>query len=114
MKTGEENEQILLKQRCRLYRFDTGTKDWKERGLGDIKILKHKDTGVLRVLMRREYGLKICVNHRITIELKIREVSNKQLSWMANDFSDSQPKFEIFLAKFKTEDEAKKFKTKSS
>jgi hypothetical protein len=61
--------------------------------------------------MRREHVLKICANHRITTELKMNEISSKQMSWVANDFSDNEPKSELFLAKFKSDDEAKKFKT---
>ena len=37
--------------------------EWKERGTGEIKLLKHKETGKIRVLMRRDKTLKICANH---------------------------------------------------
>lgn len=46
VKTGEEEEEILYCQRAKLFRFVAG--EWKERGLGDIKILKKRDTGRLR------------------------------------------------------------------
>jgi len=61
--------------------------------------------------MRREHVLKLCANHRITTELKMNEISSKQMSWVAHDFSDNEPKSELLLAKFKSDDEAKKFKT---
>lgn len=44
--TGEENETELYGQLAKLYRFSSG--EWKERGRGIVKILKHKDTGKLR------------------------------------------------------------------
>ena len=31
-KTGEEDEETLLKLRCKLFRFDLKAKDWKEKG----------------------------------------------------------------------------------
>lgn len=31
-KTGEEDEDVLFKKRCKLFRFDLGTKEWKEKG----------------------------------------------------------------------------------
>lgn len=46
VKTGEEEEEVLYCHRAKLFRFVSG--EWKERGLGDVKILKKKDTGKLR------------------------------------------------------------------
>ena len=50
--TGEEREDILYESRCKLYRYVE--KEWKERGLGQLKILHNKDTGRARLVMRRE------------------------------------------------------------
>lgn len=46
VKTGEEDEDVLYSHRAKLYRFRNS--EWRERGLGDVKILKHKQTGRLR------------------------------------------------------------------
>lgn len=46
VKTGEEEEDVLYCHRAKLFRFVNS--EWKERGLGDIKILKRKDNGKLR------------------------------------------------------------------
>ena len=43
LKTGEEEEEVIFKSRAILYRFDLGM--WKERGRGEIKLLKHMITG---------------------------------------------------------------------
>ncbi len=51
-------------RRCRLYRV-AGT-EWKQRGTGDVKILKHKVTGKYRVVMRQDKTLKLVANHRLT------------------------------------------------
>ena len=40
VKTGEEDDQVLFMSRAKLYRFVEG--EWKERGLGDMKILKNQ------------------------------------------------------------------------
>jgi hypothetical protein len=47
--TGEEEEECLGSFRSKLYRWRN--KEWKERGLGDLKVLKPK-TGKIRVLQR--------------------------------------------------------------
>jgi len=44
LKTGEEDEVELYRQRAKLYRFDNGA--WKERATGDMKILKNSSTGL--------------------------------------------------------------------
>ena len=80
------------------------------KGLGDIKFLKNKSTGAIRILMRREQVLKICANHRINSSMTIKEISNKQYSWLATDFSENEPKSELLLAKFKLAEEATEFK----
>lgn len=46
MKTGEEDEEVVYSHRAKLFRFADG--EWKERGLGDVKILRHNQSGKLR------------------------------------------------------------------
>lgn len=63
-------------RRAKLFRYasDADPPEWKERGVGDVKILKHKVTGLYRLLMRREKTLKICANHyRKSVSWKNRE-----------------------------------------
>ena len=43
VKTGEEEEEAVFCHRAKLYRFDNN--QWKERGLGEMKLLKHKENG---------------------------------------------------------------------
>ena len=77
--TGEEDEDVLCCLRSKLYVFikednyggEKRTNYWKERGLGDVKILKHKKTGKCRLLMRQEKTLKVCANFSILPESKI-------------------------------------------
>ena len=47
MKTGEEEETVIYSQRSKLFRYTDG--QWKERGIGDMKILKHNSTGTVSV-----------------------------------------------------------------
>ncbi|KAI2596750.1 RANBP1 isoform 10, partial [Pan troglodytes] len=51
--------------RAKLFRFasENDLPEWKERGTGDVKLLKHKEKGAIRLLMRRDKTLKICANH---------------------------------------------------
>jgi E3 SUMO-protein ligase RanBP2 len=53
VRTGEEDEEIVFSHRAKLYGFDSSTKEWKERGVGDIKILHNQAERTYRILMRR-------------------------------------------------------------
>ena len=111
VKTGEEDEDIEFKARCKLYRFNNDTKEWKEKGAGEIKILKHKNVAhSYRVIMRRDQIFKLCANHRITAEIKCELFNEKQVRWMANDCSEGTVRAEYLTAKFRHEDEAKQFR----
>lgn len=107
--TGEEEEISIFNARAKLFRFVD--KQWKERGIGEIKLLKHKITGKVRVLMRRDQVLKICANHIITPEMDIQPMKNenKAYIWVANDFADENVALEKFCIRFKTTDIANNF-----
>jgi hypothetical protein len=59
------------RRRGRLYRLSPADKEWKERGLGMAKILKHKVTGVTRIIMREEKTLKLRLNHLLSSEVRV-------------------------------------------
>lgn len=62
-KTHEEAEEVAFKMRAKLFKFDREARDWKERGTGDVRLLKHKENGKTRLVMRRDKTLKVCANH---------------------------------------------------
>lgn len=49
--------------RAKLFKFIRDTQEWKERGTGDVRLLKHKENGKTRLVMRRDKTLKVCANH---------------------------------------------------
>ena len=57
--TGEEEEEITFEAKAKSYRFDG---EWKEKGTGPLKLLKHKQSAKTRLLQRRDKTLKICAN----------------------------------------------------
>lgn len=54
---------FLVRRKAKLYRFDKDGNQWKERGVGSVKLLKHKESGKVRLVMRQSKTLKICANH---------------------------------------------------
>nr|XP_055234194.1 ranBP2-like and GRIP domain-containing protein 4 isoform X1 [Gorilla gorilla gorilla] len=112
--TGEEDEKVLYSQRVKLFRFDAEISQWKERGLGNLKILKNEVNDKPRMLMRRDQVLKVCANHWITTTMNLKPLSGSDRAWIfsASDFSDGDAKLEQLAAKFKTPELAEEFKQK--
>ncbi|CAL8329192.1 unnamed protein product [Arctogadus glacialis] len=117
VKTLEEDEEELFKMRAKLYRFssDNDPPEWKERGTGDVKLLKHKEKGTIRLLMRRDRTLKICANHQITTMMELKPNAGSDRAWVWNtlaDFADESPKPELLAIRFLNAENAQKFKVK--
>lgn len=110
VKTGEEDEEVLYSHRAKLFKFDAATKEWKERGLGDIKLLLNGANGKHRLVMRREQVLKLCLNHRVLPNLEINKKDDKTWMWSAADYSEGTIEVMQFACRFKTQDIAEDFK----
>eukprot|EP00771_Trimastix_marina_P002088 gnl/Trimastix_PCT/320.p1 GENE.gnl/Trimastix_PCT/320~~gnl/Trimastix_PCT/320.p1 ORF type:complete len:230 (+),score=71.51 gnl/Trimastix_PCT/320:83-691(+) len=113
--TGEENMEVLYKVRTKLFRLDRSNPEapeWKERGVGDLKFLKGANAPKIRLLMRREKTLKICMNHFVEEYMELRENRGSDRSWVyqAQDFADEELKEEIFAIRFQNPEAAQEFK----
>jgi len=111
----------VYKERARLYIYDesllnkgTGNKTWNERGVGEMKLLKHKETSKIRLLMRVDKTLKIITNHHVDHQIVLTEMPSTDRAWMwatPHDFSEPDEGLQArtFAAKFKTPEVAKEF-----
>ncbi|KAH0664014.1 hypothetical protein KY285_026063 [Solanum tuberosum] len=109
--TGEENEDPLIDLKAKLYRFDKDGNQWKERGVGTVKLLKHKETGKVRLVMRQSRTLKICANHLVLPTMTVQEHAGNEKScvWHAPDFADGELKDELFCIRFASIENCKSF-----
>jgi len=112
----EEGEEELFRMRAKLYRWAKETNEWKERGLGDIKILRHEESGRVRILMRRDQTFKICCNHYLDPKMELSDHNGNEKAWLwtaFNDLSDDgmdlTVKEELFAIRFKTAERAQEF-----
>jgi Ran-binding protein 1 len=92
----------------------TGNKSWRERGIGEAKILRHKEHQRVRFLMRQEKTMKVIANHAMDprIRLESNAGSDRSWVWTAFDFSDGELVETIFALRFADSDIANKFKEK--
>jgi len=126
-KTNEEAEDAVFKMRAKLFKFDRESREWKERGTGDVRLLKHKVNGKTRLVMRRDKTLKVCANHystclaisvtrltpQVVPDMKLSPNVGSDRSWVWNaaaDVSDGEPEPQTLAIRFANSDNANQFK----
>ncbi|KAI1110750.1 hypothetical protein F5Y14DRAFT_427783 [Nemania sp. NC0429] len=111
--THEESEEQVFSMRCKMFRFVQETREWKERGTGPLRLLKHKENGKTRLVMRRDKTLKVCANHYITPDMKIAPMSTSDRAWLWNvaaDVSEGEPEAITVSARLANAENAQLFK----
>jgi len=118
--SGEEDEEEAFRRRAKLYRYahEEQPAEWKERGTGEVKIMRHPETGSARIIMRREKTMRMCANHSILPWMDLRPNCGSQKAWVWKtqaDFADAlseedKPKQETLAIRFATVDNAEAFK----
>ena len=111
VKRGEEEEDALFASRAKLYRFDG--KEWKERGVGELKMLRNRRSGKVRLVMRRDQVLKICCNHFLSADMTLHPMASSDRAWTwftSCEFSEGEARAEKLAARFKNAELALKFK----
>ncbi|KLO15885.1 hypothetical protein SCHPADRAFT_901988 [Schizopora paradoxa] len=112
-KTMEEDEDALFKMRAKLFRFDREEGSWKERGTGDVRLLQHKTTHKVRLVMRRDKTLKVCANHMISSQMVLKPNIGSDRSWVWTvlaDYADDEPRQETLAIRFANAENANLFK----
>jgi len=112
-KTNEELEEQVFKMRAKLFKFDRESKEWKERGTGDVRLLKHKENGKTRLVMRRDKTLKVCANHYVVPDMKLSPNVGSDRSWVWNaaaDVSEGEPEAQTLAIRFANSENANLFK----
>ena len=111
----EENEEVKFQARSKILRYDFVNSEWKERGVGQIKILQNEVSLMYKILMRRDGVMKLCVNHPIVKDMNPIAVTGKtkEYTWSARDYSeeedDKNGKLERLIVKFENSEDAEQF-----
>ncbi|KAK4539949.1 hypothetical protein LTR36_009919 [Oleoguttula mirabilis] len=112
-KTNEELEEQTFKMRAKLFKFDRESREWKERGTGDVRLLKHRENGKTRLVMRRDKTLKVCANHYVVPDMKLSPNVGSDRSWVWNaaaDVSEGEPEAQTLAIRFANSENANLFK----
>ena len=112
VKSGEEDKECIYKGRGKLYRWNE--EQWKERGNGDIKLLRDKNSQKVSFVMRQDNTKKVVANFLLEEDplctLVPHAGSDKAWLWMAHDFSEGEPTRHKFALRFGTPEKSQEFK----
>jgi hypothetical protein len=111
---GEENEDKLIEVRAKALQFEVPDKlakdtsaeqkpEWVTKGLGPLRVLKDKTTGVARILLRKDPSGAIVINRGILGGVKY-EASGKTVKLL---LAGGDGSLETWLLQVKTEESAK-------
>lgn len=90
----------------------TGNKTWRERGIGEVRLLRHREYQRVRLLMRQEKTMKVIANHAVDPRIKLEPnvSSDRSWVWSAFDFAEGELKETVFAMRFANTDIAQEFK----
>lgn len=114
----EDKSETLFKARSKLYLWDKEAKEWKERGLGNITIIKDGVTQKIKVVHTQEQTFKLraffYVYGDTLCQLKKMETVKNAFCFSAIDYSDDvkNPQIRQFGIRFNKEEEMKNFEEK--
>eukprot|EP00740_Mantoniella_antarctica_P005794 CAMPEP_0181362718 /NCGR_PEP_ID=MMETSP1106-20121128/8219_1 /TAXON_ID=81844 /ORGANISM="Mantoniella antarctica, Strain SL-175" /LENGTH=418 /DNA_ID=CAMNT_0023476817 /DNA_START=34 /DNA_END=1290 /DNA_ORIENTATION=- len=91
--TGEEDEIVLFEAETKVYLFEEG--EWTIHAFGQLKLLRDKNTGNIRVLMRSNDSLVVCLNILIRSSTELIK-SEMKVMFTAMDFSTLSDKWKTF------------------
>jgi len=110
-----KEEEVIYQQRAQLDRWRVG--EWKERGTGDVMLLKHKKHGSVRFLMWQEKTFKTVAKFSIVesssyCRLRLHDSDRKTWAWewSCQDHSDDCINEERLALHLETEELANEFK----
>uniref|UniRef100_A0A7S3W2E6 RanBD1 domain-containing protein n=1 Tax=Strombidinopsis acuminata TaxID=141414 RepID=A0A7S3W2E6_9SPIT len=112
-KTGEETEECIFKMRCKLFRFRDN--QWKERGIGNCKLLRNKAEKKIRFVMRQEKTLKPVGNFLLSESplcdlATMKNSADKAWFWSCNDCSEEEAAIEKLAVRFQNVENSTLFK----
>ena len=110
---GEEDEDILFEMRAKASEFSLKKKDtrdendkmvWISRGLGPLRVLKHRQSGKTRVILRSDPGGRIVINAALMNAVKYDVIPNKAIVKVA--VATDAGKLQTWTVQVKTKDDA--------
>ncbi|CCH45930.1 E3 SUMO-protein ligase [Wickerhamomyces ciferrii] len=106
-KTGEEDEDVTYTKRSKLSIYQPGNKEnpYESKGLGELKVLKHKETSKSRILVRSDGANRVLLNAAISKDFKYDTIGNGNT--VRIPIVTAEGKIETYIARVKTPEDGK-------
>jgi hypothetical protein len=101
---GEEDEDTVFQVKAKAMVYDPEKKTWPVKGVGPFRVLKHKESGKARMLMRQDPSGKILLNSALGKQLNYEMAQNKAVRI---PIVNAEGKVEIWVIKTGLDEAAK-------
>ncbi|KAI9837103.1 MAG: hypothetical protein M1819_000754 [Sarea resinae] len=106
---GEENEDVVFEVRAKamLYEEKEGSdkKSWTNKGVGPFRVLRHRETGKHRILLRQDPSGKVVINAAVLSGVDYKYQATKSVILQT---ANSERKFSLWALKVGKDDDAHK------
>ena len=110
MQNGEEDENAVFTQRAKLMVFNTESKAYDSRGVGEMKVLQKKDdNSKVRLLCRSDGMGNILLNTSIVKSFQYVPLTAENENLVKTPVIDSDGKLTTYIVKFKTKADGRGF-----
>ncbi len=104
---GEENEDVLFEVKAKAMTYDAaseGDSKWIVKGVGPLRVMKHRVTGNTRLLLRAEPSGRIAVNSGLIKDMTYESTSAKAIRVPV---AGASGKIDVYTFKVGNDDDAK-------
>lgn len=105
VKSGEEGEDLIVTKRSKVTKFNPESKSYDNVGLGEMKVLKNKETGKSRILVRSEGSGNVILNILVLKEMKY-DIMGKKNNMIRIPSVNADGGLETYLLMVKTSNDA--------
>lgn len=107
IQSGEENEETKFTIRAKLMEFDASnsTNPYVNKGLGELKVLRNKETSKSRIIIRADGSLRVLLNTLLSKDISYSSMGNGSL--VRIPVFSGENKIETYVVKVKTADDGK-------
>merc|ERR1712176_145509 len=109
----EKADEEICSYRSMFYRFQNGT--WNTQGIGIARLLMHRKTRSIQLVFVQDNTSQAMCRHLLVdvssyCELRPNAGSDKCWEWLAQDYSEGEPRVDRLALKFANSDLANEFK----